>query len=1428
MAAATGNFQTQKTSPPVANKKSHEMELFGDVRVDSYYWLRDDSRSNPDVLSHLHAENAYTDSIMSDTKQFEEQLYTEMRGRIKEDDISVPARKGSYYYYEKMLYGKEYVQHCRRRVHNEDVPLSVHDTMAVGADTPNENVILDENTKAQEHGYYKIGCFKPSPNNKLVVYAEDTKGDEIYTLYVIDAESLEPVGKPLTDVTSCTEWAGNGDLLYITMDEIHRPDKVWLHRIGTEQSSDSCLYHEKDDKFIVNLHASESRKYLFVGSVSKITRFVFHLDVSKIEEGLKVLTPKLDSIDTSVSHRGDHFFIQRRSDECFNSELLACPVDNVSDTTLLIPHRASVKLQGISLFQDHLVTYERENGLPKLVVYQLPRVGEQLKSLSDRKTIELFDPVYYVYPMKSEYSSSILRFSYSSLRTPPSVYDYDMHSGVSVLKKSEPVLGGFDASNYVTERKFATASDGVQVPISIVYQKNLVKLDGSDPLFLYGYGSYEICVDANFKAARLSLLDRGFVYAIAHIRGGGEMGRQWYENGKFLKKKNTFTDFIACAQYLLENRYGSKEKLCIEGRSAGGLLIGCVLNMRPDLFKVAVAGVPFVDVLTTMLDPTIPLTTFEWEEWGDPREEEFYHYMKSYSPVDNVKAQNYPHILVTAGLHDPCVLYSEPAKFVAKLRELKTDKNILLFKCELGAGHNSKSGRFPIIILAAASSTTLFNTYRSSCRSLTTKIASSNFSSPARMEAARTSPPVANKKSHEMEMFGDVRVDNYYWLRDDSRFNPDVLSHLHAENAYTDFIMSDTKQFEQQLYTEIRGRIKEDDITVPVRKGSYYYYERMLEGKEYVQHCRRSVHDEAAPLLVHDTMAVGADAPNEHVILDENIKAEEHGYYEVRCFKPSPDNRLVVYAEDTKGDEIYTVYVIDAESLEPVGKPLVGVTSYVEWAGNGGLLCITMDEIFRPDKDDKFSVDLYASESRKYLFVRSESKTTRFMFHLDVSKIEEGLKVLTPRLDGIDTSASHRGDHFFIQRRSDECFNSELLACPVDNVSDTTLLIPHRASVKLQDISLFQNHLVTYERENGLPKLVVYQLPPVGEQFKSLNDGKSIDLFDSVYCVYPKKSEYSSNILRCSYNSLRSPPSVYDYDMLSGVSVLKKSEPVLGSFDSSHYVTERKFATASDGIQVPISIVFRKNLVKLDGSDPLFLYGYGSYEVCIDANFKAARLSLLDRGFVYAIAHIRGGGEMGRHWYENGKFLKKKNTFTDFITCAEFLLENKYGSKEKLCIEGRSAGGLLIGGVLNMRPDLFKVAVAGVPFVDILTTMLDPTIPLTTAEWEEWGDPRTEEFYHYMKSYSPVDNVKAQNYPHILVTAGLHDPRVMYSEPAKFVAKLRELKTDENILLFKCELGAGHFSKSGRFEKLQEDAFTYAFILKTLNMIPSRGSTSAL
>ncbi|KAE9618571.1 putative oligopeptidase B [Lupinus albus] len=686
--------QSQHPAPPVAKKVEHAMEMFGDVRIDNYYWLRDDSRTSPEVLSYLREENEYTDSIMSGTKNFEGKLFAEIRGRIKEDDISAPLRKGRYYYYKKTLEGKEYVQYCRRLISdNQKVP-SVYDTMPTGPEAPQEHIILDENIKAQNHQYYSIGAFQVSPNNKLVAYAEDTKGNEIYTVYVIDAETQTPIGEPLLGVTSYLEWAGDDALVYITMDEILRPDKVWLHVLGTEQSNDTCLYAEKDDMFSLDLHASESKRYLFVASESKNTRFNFYLDVLKPEEGLKILTPRVDGIDTTVSHRGNHFFIKRRSDQFFNSEVVVCPVDNTSSATVLLPHRESIKIQDIQLFSDHLVAYERENGLQKITVHHLPPIGESLKSLQDGQTVRFIDPIYSVYSSESEFSSSILRFSYSSLKTPPSVYDYDMKAGISVLKKIDSVLGGFDGTRYVTERKWAPALDGTLIPISIVYRKDLVKLDGSDPLLLYGYGSYEACIEPGFKSSRLSLLDRGFIYAIAHIRGGGEMGRQWYENGKLLKKNNTFTDFIASAEYLIENKFCSTEKLCIDGRSAGGLLIGAVLNMRPNLFKAAIAGVPFVDVLTTMLDPTIPLTTSEWEEWGDPRKEEFYFYMKTYSPVDNVKAQSYPHILVTAGLNDPRVMYSEPAKFVAKLRDLKTDDNILLFKCELGAGHFSKSGRF--------------------------------------------------------------------------------------------------------------------------------------------------------------------------------------------------------------------------------------------------------------------------------------------------------------------------------------------------------------------------------------------------------------------------------------------------------------------------------------------------------------------------------------------------------------------------------------------------------------------------------------------------------------------------------------------------------------------------------------------------------------
>ncbi|KAH7293575.1 hypothetical protein KP509_28G031500 [Ceratopteris richardii] len=679
---------------PVANKVSYKMELFNDIREDRYFWLRDDNRKDPDVLAYLGEENAYTEHVMADSKSLEQDLYKELRGRIQEDDMSVPLRKGPFFYYERTLKDKQYVQHCRRHIVGGAGPGDVKEVMNGGPDAPKEEILLDENKEAEKYGFYSVEAFKVSPDHKLLAYGEDTKGDEVYTLYVVDIHTGQSLGKPLCGLTSYIEWLNNDTLVYVTQDDLHRPFKVWRHKLGTEQSEDVLLYHEKNEEFSLSLLKSESQEYVFVNSNSKITSFVLYLKVEDAPQEFKPLTPCISGTDFTVSHRGGHFFIQKRNDELYNSELLVCSIESVSDTTVLLPHRPSVKLQEIQAFENHLVVFERQNGLLNAVVYALPPVGQMLTELHDGHQIQFPESPYMIESMENNFFSPILRYGYSSLRTPMSVYDYDMDTGESVLKKVEPVLGGFDADNYVTVREWATALDGTRIPISIVYHKHIAKLDGSDPLLLYGYGSYEICIEPEFSSSRLSLIDRGFVYAIAHVRGGGEMGRKWYEDGKLKKKKNTFTDFIACAEHLLDKRYGSQDKLCINGRSAGGLLMGAVLNMRPDLFKVVVAGVPFVDVLTTMLDSSIPLTTAEWEEWGDPRKEDFYFYMKSYSPMDNVKSQHYPNILITAGLNDPRVAYWEPAKFVAKLREHKTDDNVLLLKCEMGAGHFSKSGRF--------------------------------------------------------------------------------------------------------------------------------------------------------------------------------------------------------------------------------------------------------------------------------------------------------------------------------------------------------------------------------------------------------------------------------------------------------------------------------------------------------------------------------------------------------------------------------------------------------------------------------------------------------------------------------------------------------------------------------------------------------------
>ncbi|KAJ7284324.1 hypothetical protein O6H91_Y337700 [Diphasiastrum complanatum] len=558
-----------------------------------------------------------------------------MRGRIKEEDSSVPLRKGPYFYYTKNLEGKQYKIHCRRAIYGGEGPGSFDEVMTPETAGP-EEVLLDENEKALQSEFFIVQAVKVSPNHRRVAYNVDTKGDEFYTIHVFDIESKKLVGKPVIGATEQVEWVDDDTLVYVTQDDTRRPYKAWRHELHTEQSQDVCLYHEEDEEYFLDIISSESEEYLFVLSGSKMTSFILYMKKNSPAKELRYLTQRIKGIDTIATHRGGHFFIKQRSEDAFNSELLICPIEDVSKTSILIPHRESVKLDQVEVSRDHLIVYEREDGLENIIVYSLPKVGQPIENLANGRRLQFSETVYSILPKEFQFNSSILRYSYSSLRTPPSVYDYDMNTGESSLKKRQEVLGDFDIEHYEIVRRWACAEDGSNIPISIVYRKDLVKLDGTDPLLLYGYGSYEVVNEPSFRGESLSLLNRGIVFAIAHIRGGGEMGRKWYDDGKLFKKKNTFTDFICSAEYLLANKFGAKEKLCIHGRSAGGLLIGAVLTMKPDLFRCAIAEVAFVDVLTTMLDSSIPLTTAEYEEWGNPNIKDYYTYIKSYSPVDNV------------------------------------------------------------------------------------------------------------------------------------------------------------------------------------------------------------------------------------------------------------------------------------------------------------------------------------------------------------------------------------------------------------------------------------------------------------------------------------------------------------------------------------------------------------------------------------------------------------------------------------------------------------------------------------------------------------------------------------------------------------------------------------------------------------------------
>ncbi|HEX6106526.1 MAG TPA: S9 family peptidase [Gemmatimonadales bacterium] len=662
--------RTDRVTPPAAPVELTVTSIHGETRIDEYAWLR--NRDDPAVLAHLEAENRHTEFVMRPTEALQERLYQEMRGRIKETDLSVPEREDGWLYYTRTEAGGQYPIFCRRR----DEP---------GAP---EQVLLDQNPLAAGHVYYRLGGFEVSPDHRLLAYSVDTTGNESFTLVVKDLETGELYPEAIGHTSPSLAWAGDSrTLYYIVLDGARRPCRLFRHTVGTDPERDALVHFEPDESFFLDVSATRSRRWLLLELGSHSTSEVRFADADDPAGEFRVIEPRRPGIEYSAAHHGDRFYIVT-NDGAPNFRLVSAPVaspgrEHWAD---VLPYRPAVRLDSVDAFRGHLAVWEREAGLRQVRILDLADGGEH--------TIAFPEPVYTLRQHANpEFDTTVLRFSYTSLVTPNSVIDYDMAARTWRVMKQTEVLGGYDPSCYRSERLFATAPDGIRVPISLVYRLPL-EGGGPRPLLLNGYGAYGISYDPAFSNSALSLLDRGYVVAIAHVRGGEEMGRGWYEDGKLLRKWNSFTDFIAAAEHLVAEGYTAPDRLAIAGGSAGGLLMGAVTNLRPDLFRAVVAEVPFVDVVNTMLDASLPLTVIEYDEWGNPNQREYYEYIRSYSPYDNVEPKDYPHILVTAGLNDPRVAYWEPAKWTARLRARKTDGNRLLLRTNMGAGHGGASGRY--------------------------------------------------------------------------------------------------------------------------------------------------------------------------------------------------------------------------------------------------------------------------------------------------------------------------------------------------------------------------------------------------------------------------------------------------------------------------------------------------------------------------------------------------------------------------------------------------------------------------------------------------------------------------------------------------------------------------------------------------------------
>ncbi|MEK6334303.1 MAG: S9 family peptidase [Acidobacteriota bacterium] len=668
--AQDGN-KSSMLQPPITEKKPKITEINGDRLVDNYFWLRE--KSNPAVIAHLEAENAYTAALMKPTEALQDTLYKEILSHIKQTDTNVPYRWGNYFYYTRTVEGQQYAIICRKQG-NLDAP---------------EEILLDVNELAKGQKFMSVGAFVPSDDGNLLAYSTDNTGYRQYTMQIKNLRTGEILPDRVERINNLAWATDNKTIFYVTEDAVtKRNDKFFRHVLGTDKYE--LIYEEKDELFDIGTQRSRDKALIMLGAFSKTSNEFRFIPANNPNADWKIVVPRQADHEYDIDHRNGLFYI-RTNKAAKNFRVVTAPVSDPSEKNWkeFVAHRPAVKVDGVDLFADHAVLSEWENGLEQIEIVDF--------KTNKRHRIQFPEPVYAAgLGANREFNTTVLRYNYNSLVTPSSVFDYDMNTRKAELKKQTEVPGGFEKANYTSERVFATATDGTKIPMSVVYRKG-TKLDGSAPMLLYAYGSYGIPISPGFSAGRLAMLDRGVIYVIAHIRGGGELGEPWREAGRMMKKMNTFTDFIACAEHMVKQKYTSSDRLVIQGGSAGGLLMGAVSNMRPDLFKAVVAQVPFVDVLNTMLDASLPLTTSEYIEWGNPNEKTAYDYMKKYSPYDNVARKNYPAMLVKVSLNDSQVPYWEGAKMVSKLREMKTDHNPLLLKVNMGAGHGGASGRYDAI-----------------------------------------------------------------------------------------------------------------------------------------------------------------------------------------------------------------------------------------------------------------------------------------------------------------------------------------------------------------------------------------------------------------------------------------------------------------------------------------------------------------------------------------------------------------------------------------------------------------------------------------------------------------------------------------------------------------------------------------------------------